>query len=313
VLDPSEFDDEVAREWARFPLPDLTLDDVAGTRARLPAWIDRIAARPRSPQPHVEVDDAAIPSLDRAHEIPARIYRPNTAVNGRGVVYLHGGAFVMGDLDLFDESCRVWSHEGGCVLVSVDYRLAPEHPFPAALDDGYASLRWAAAHAADLSIDPRRLGVAGTSAGGALAAGLAQRCRDEGRPALAMQMLLYPLLDASTGASWVRTSTDDERRSMRQMLAIYLGDAWPDSPRYASPASCPSLAGLPRTIIVAAELDRLRDEAVDYAQRLQSAGVTTELHVWPRVPHDFEILVPDAAVARDSLRVQAGAIARCLG
>jgi acetyl esterase len=276
-------------------------------------FVRRIASRPKPPRSGATVEDAFVASPDGAHSIPVRIYRPDAPVHGRGVVYLHGGAFAMGDLDLMDESCYAWSRDAGCVVVSVDYRLAPEHPFPAALDDGYAALRWAADHAVELSIDPQRLGIAGSSAGGALAAGIALLCRDRGGPALALQMLLYPVLDVFMSSASMQALTEAEHRGALRMWENYLGRAPREVPVHASPASCEDLAGLPPAYVAAAELDPLRDEAVTYAQRLLTAGVSAELHLWPRVPHDFGVMAPDASLARRSVREQADAIARFLG
>jgi len=219
----------------------------------------------------------------------------------------------MGDLDFEDEKCLSLARDAGCVVVSVDYRLAPEHPYPVPLEDCYSAVRWVADHADELSIDARRLGVGGCSAGGALAASAAQLCRDRSGPALALQMLLYPVLDASLSSASIRGLADHEFRDLERMWEHYLGGPRADAREYASPSACRDLANLPGAYIVGAELDDLRDEAIAYAQRLLTANVRVELHVWSKVPHAFDLFAPDAEISRRSVEQQAEVIARFLG
>jgi acetyl esterase len=312
-MDLSRFDDEIAREWSRFPPPELTCPDVALSRSAYGEHFQRVASRTNAYRVGVGVEDISVPSLIDDHSIPVRVYRPVAPEKGRGLMYFHGGAFVMGDPGFEEEKCFAWARDSGCVVVSVDYRLAPEHPFPLPLEDCYSALLWATDHAEQLSIDRRRLGVAGCSAGGALAASVAQLCRDRNGPALALQMLLYPVLDASLDSASMSTMTEEEFRETERMWEYYLGGPRSDAPEYASPSHCRDLSGLAPAYIVVAELDVLRDEAIAYAQRLLSADVTTELHVWPRAPHAFDLFAPDANISRQSVRQQVDAIARFLG
>lgn len=310
-FDLSMFETDVEREWRRFPPPGVGIDDVAAVRRASREHFARVAARPTPPQTGVAVEHATVPSLIDHHAIPVRIYRPDEA-SGRGLVYIHGGAFVLGDLELEDESCHAWAAAAQCVVVAVDYRLAPEVRYPVPLEDCYSALRWAVDNAEQLAVDPRRVGVGGCSAGGALAAGLALLARDRGGPSLGLQMLLHPVLDASLSSEAVRTEPHEERAARGLMWEYYLGGPRDEAPVYASPARCDDLAGLPPTYIAVAEFDALREEGVSYALRLISAGISTELHLWPGTPHAFELFVPDADVARRSIAEQAGAITRIL-
>jgi acetyl esterase/lipase len=314
MLDRSMFDSEVERDLTRFPPPQVDAGmGMAAIRAAYDTYFADVRSRSAPPPAGVSTEELSVPSLVDDHAIPVRVYRPADPVNGRGFLYIHGGAFVMGDLELEDARCRTMALEAGCVVVAVDYRLAPEHRFPLPLDDCHSALRWVADHAGELSIDPRRLGVGGCSAGGALAAGLAIRCRDGNGPPLAFQMLVYPVLDASlSSGSLSELTTEDEFREMEQMWDYFLDGPRSAASEYASPASCGKLAGLPAAYIVAAEFDPLRDEAIAYAQRLLGAGVNVELHVWSKVPHAVDLFVPDAKISQDSVKEQADALARFL-
>lgn len=312
--DPSTFDPEVARESERLPPPVRDLEDVDATRAVYREYFRRVASRRTLPRAGVSIEELDVPSLFDDHRIPVRVYRPKATVGAGALVYAHGGAFVFGDLDLEDDKCCAWAREARCVVVAVDYRLAPEHRFPTAIEDCCSTLTWVADRAGDLAVDAARLGVGGCSAGGAIAAGLALLWRDRGMPELALQVLLYPVLDAalSTG-SLTSMLTPEGRRDMELMWGHYLACPRSEAPPYASPAGASDLRGLPSTYIAAAQFDALRDDALAYAQRLADAGVSTELHLWPRVPHAFELLAPGTRIAHRSVMQQAQAIARRLG
>ena len=313
VIDPSRFDHEVAQALLRFPPPDVSLADPALARSTWAAYFRLVASASESAAAKIATEDLAVGSLVDDHAIPLRVYRP-AAASGRGLVYLHSGAFVIGDLELEDARCRVLAREAQCIVVSVDYRLAPEHPFPLPLDDCHSALRWVVDHADELEVDRRRLGVGGCSAGGALAAGLAARCRDAGGPELALQMLLYPVLDAShTSDSFIVLSSAEDVGHAELMWRHYLDGPRSEASPYASPAGRQDLGGLPPAYVAAGEFDALRDEAIAYAQRLLHAGVSVELHVWPRVPHAVDLFAPDARVSRDSVMEQADALRRLLG
>ena len=205
-----------------------------------------------------------------------RVYRPTPpagpppgpAPGSRppAAVFFHGGGWVLGGLDSHDTLCRELARQAGVVLVAVDYRLAPEHPYPAGLDDCAAATRWVAAHAADLGADGLRLAVAGDSAGASLAAGVAMLARDEGGPAVALQVLAYPALDPAMDTGSYAANADDpflSRGEMESYWSLYLGDAEPD--RLAAPALVPDLAGLPPAYVLVAGRDVLRDEGIGYA------------------------------------------------
>lgn len=308
--DLSKFDREVADELRRFPVPE-EMRDVAATRTAMDAYFEGVRSRSvLPPVGGVSTEDRSVPSLVDDHAIPIRIYRPEDRAPDCGLVYMHASAFIVGDLELEDVRCRTLAQAAGCVVVSVDYRLAPEHSFPTPLEDGHSVLRWVLEHAEELSVDPRCVGVGGCSAGGALAAGLAIRCRDQGGPGPAFQLLLDPVLDASLATGSVRAQSAEELREGERMWERYLGGPRASASVYASPASCEQLEGLPPAYVEAAELDALRDEAIAYAQRLLRAGVSAELHVWPRIPHAVELFVPDARIAQQVLSGQADALAR---
>lgn len=233
-------------------------------------------------------------AVDRSIEgpagaLPLRIYTPLGAGPFPVLMYFHGGGFVIGDLDAYDATCRELCAGAGCIVVSVHYRLAPEHPFPAAPDDCLAATRWAGAHAAEFGGDATRLAVSGDSAGGNLATVTALRIRDEGGPALCGQLLFYPVTDHVSRPT--RSLVDNAegylltRADMEWFAQAYLGD------RHDEPLACPlraaSLAGLPPALVATAEYDPLRDEGEAYAQALSAAGVATEFKRYDGAIHGF--------------------------
>jgi acetyl esterase len=223
--------------------------------------------------------------------VPVRIYRGGSAT-APVVVYCHAGGFALGNLDTDHLQCVELARRARCTVVSVDYRLSPEHPYPAALDDAVAVLKWVADNAKDLDVDAARIAVAGSSAGGALAACLAQGAADGWLPPVIFQLLHQPVLDDR------RTPSKDEFRASPAfdgeaadlMWRYYLGTD------VALPAAVPArrdeLSGLPTALITCAEIDPFRDEAIDYALRLLRAGVRTELHVFAAACHGFDSLLP---------------------
>jgi len=221
--------------------------------------------------------------------VPVRIYRGGEPA----IVYCHAGGFALGNLDTDHRQCVELAHRGRCTVVSVDYRLAPEHPYPAALDDAIAVLRWVAADAAGLGVDAARLAVAGSSAGATLAACLAHGAADGSLPAIVFQLLHQPVLDDRETASKAQfcTSPAFDSEAAELMWRYYLGPA--TGSVAAVPARQAQLRGLPPALITCAEIDPFRDEAVDYALQLLRAGVSVELHVFPRTCHGFESLLPD--------------------
>ncbi|KAB2920080.1 MAG: alpha/beta hydrolase [Hyphomicrobiaceae bacterium] len=244
-----------------------------------------------------------------------RSYTPVSADATRlpGLVYFHGGGFVIGDLDTHDGMCRMLANASGCRLISIDYRLAPEHPFPAAVEDAFAATGWVGEHAADLGIDPSRLGVAGDSAGANLAAVVAQLATRAGRPKLALQVLLCPRTDAAADTKSLRDFAEGyllEAAAM-QWFADHYGARDPHDPR-VSPMRADSVAGLPPAHIHTAAYDPLRDEGKAYADRLAGAGVAVEYTCHPGMIHHFYALAGAIPYARTAIEQVGAAIKRAL-
>jgi acetyl esterase len=234
------------------------------------------------------VEDRAIPGP--AGEIPLRVYSPLSAQPTYGVVtYFHGGGWVIGDLESHDAVCRALSNATESVVVSVDYRLAPEHRYPAAADDAYAATVWVAQHAADLGADSTRLAVAGDSAGGNLAAAVSMMARDRGGPSIAHQALIYPVVDATFDTpSYVENGTGYSL-GMADMQWFWDQYAHPDvrSEPYAAPLRAAHFGDLPPALVLTAEYDPLRDEGEVFAARLREAQVEVTLTRYAGMMHGF--------------------------
>lgn len=265
----------------------LTLDD--GVEAARRAMRD-LPHRPVHPE---------VPSEDRViagpgGDLPIRIYRPAGTESGAAgvVVFFHGGGFVAGDLDTHDGTARMHAVDAGAVVVSVDYRLAPENLFPAAVEDAMAATEWVAAHAAELGVDPARLAVAGDSAGGNLAAVVTQLARDAGGPAIAFQLLWYP---ATTYDGGLPSFTENANAPIIDSAAIaaltraYVGDELDlsDPPAMLAPARAANLAGLPPAYISVAGHDPLRDDGIRYGELLAAAGVPVQVHNAETLVHGY--------------------------
>ncbi|MGV0605374.1 alpha/beta hydrolase [Mycolicibacterium sp. XJ1904] len=258
------------------------------------------------------VNDIVVEIEERvAHSVPVRIYR-GAAAPSPAVIYCHAGAFVLGNLDTDHLQCVELARRGGCTVLSVDYRLAPEHPFPAALDDALAVLNWTAEFATELGLDATRLAVAGSSAGGALAAGLAQRSADSSAPPVVFQLLHQPVLDDRPTESKTEFTTTPgfDGPATEMMWRHYLGDTAADAS--AVPARSADLSGVADAFISCSELDPLRDEAVEYGLRLMRAGVATELHVFPGTCHGFDSLLPEWDTSIRLFELQGAALRRAL-
>jgi acetyl esterase/lipase len=243
--------------------------------------------------------------------IPVRIYRggPSPAP---AVIYCHSGAFVLGNLDTDHLQCVEFARRGRCTVIAVDYRLAPEHPHPAAFDDAMDALHWVADNGKKLGIDSSRLAVAGSSAGAALAARLAQCAADCSAPPLVFQLLHQPVLDDRPMPSKdeFEATPGFDGPAVKLMWRPYL--AGEPITADAAPARATELSGVASALITCSELDPLRDEAVDYALRLMWAGVATELHVFPGTCHGFDSLLPEWEMSRQLFELQGAALRRAL-
>lgn len=296
-------------------LPSFDFADPRAVRTKMDRYIRLSAAAGlwTSADPAVEVIDRRIGS----GQIPVRLYLPRQrAGESAAIVYLHGGAFVIGHLDFEHPRCLEMARETRGVVVAVDYRLAPEHPFPAGVEDCYEAFAWTLASAAELGVDAGRVAVAGASAGGALATAVTLMARDRGEPLPRFQMLLYPVTDnrliTESMASFVDIRGWNRRNSVH-MWRHYLGATEPHeacSP-YAAPARADDLRGLPPAYVMTVDLDALRDEGLQYAQRLIEAGVPTELHHYPGTFHGFDTLA-DTPLSRRARAEHYAVLARAL-
>jgi acetyl esterase len=226
-----------------------------------------------------------------AGEIPVRVYTPNGTAPFPVLVYFHGGGWVIGGLETHDGVCRALADGAGCVVVSIDYRLAPEHRYPAAAEDCYAATRWAAAHAAELGADAARLAVAGDSAGGNLAAVVSLMARDRSGPPIAFQLLIYPVTDARADTRSYRDNAEGYLLTAGDMdwfWGHYLGDEKAKGAEpYASPLRATDVTRLPPALVITAEFDPLRDEGEAYAARLKEAGVAARVTRYDGMIHGF--------------------------
>jgi len=265
------------------------------------------------PLPVASVEERAIPS--RGGPLKVRIYRPlGQAPDAPLMVFLHGGGWMLASLRSYDTPCRRLAAKAGCVVVSVDYRLAPEHPFPAAVDDAWDAYTWAAGHATAVGASPRRLVVCGDSAGGNLAAVVAQQCLDEPRHPVALQVLIYPSTDMTRhwpsfdrNASGYMLTT----AALRMFFEQYVPDPADRADPRASPMLRDDVRGLAPALIASAEFDPLVDENAAYARKLEAAGVTVRHETFAGMLHPFFTL---GGVIRDTGRLEdlvASAVRAC--
>jgi acetyl esterase/lipase len=239
-------------------------------------------------------------------------------LSGAVLLWIHGGGLVTGNAATNDRECAAFARELGIVVVSVEYRLAPRHPYPAALDDCYSAWNWMLAAARELGIDPARIAISGQSAGGGLAASLVLRVRDAGGIPPAAQALMCPMLDDRTGARLELDAIDHRvwnNRSNRAAWSWYLGQPAGSStvPAYAAAGRCSSFVGLPAAWIGVGDADLFFEEDRRYAERLIEAGVSCELHIVPMAPHGFEMLAPEASLTREYFRSYCSFLGRLLG
>jgi len=304
-------------------LPVIDTTDLVAARVEF----DSMMAQMRVEIPGIEtlsIEDRMVPGWEGDPEVGVRIYRPLASAASAapaapvpGILYIHGGGFIIGNIESEHAGAAVMAIELGAVVVSVEYRLAPEHPFPAPVHDCYAALSFLAAEAAALGVDPERLVVAGASAGGGLAAGTALLARDLGGPRLCFQMLQIPELDDRLETPSMRAFTDTplwNRPLAVESWKAYLGDAvdGDDVSPYAAPSRAKDLSGLPSAYISTAEMDPLRDEGILYGLSLLQAGVSVELHQFPGTFHGSS-MVATAAVSKRSRAEATVVLRRVLG
>ncbi|MGO1315712.1 alpha/beta hydrolase [Microbacterium sp.] len=309
MTDVRGIDPELVAAVAGDERPDLA-DDLDRARVLMSSVGLPVAGAEALYGSRVDVTEHSIDLGDRAIEV--RVYTPiGRDAPAPGLLMLHGGAFVGGDRGGEHARSLRYAAEAGCVVVSPEYRLAPEHPYPAAFDDALAALDWMSTGREH--IDPGRLAIGGVSAGGALAAGSALRVRDEGTVRLRALLLLFPALDDRVESRSSLEFTDSpvwDAANTREMWSLYLRGASVDS--YAAPARATALSGLPPTYVLTAECDPLRDEGVEFARRLIAADVSADLRVWSGAFHVFDQLAPESALAKASVGDQVQFIRRYL-
>jgi acetyl esterase/lipase len=313
VLDP-----ELAAAMAALPEGDPTdWDDLPAIRAQAEQEVEQwLATVPDLPG--VAKEDRTVPGSDPETGVPIRIYRPAGATGTLPcLLYIHGGGMVFGSVAGADPDVQSLVEAVGCVAVSVEYRLAPEYPFPAPLEDCYAALRWVWEHRGEIGVDVGRLAVGGASAGGGLAAGLALLVRDRAAIQVSFQWLIYPMLDDRNITPSSHAITDPRvwnRDANLRGWRAYLGaEPGSDGVSYhASPARATDLSGLPPAYVQVGSQDLFLDEDAMYAQRLAGAGVPVELHVYPGVFHGSEGAAPEAAVSRRMIADRLAAVQRGL-
>lgn len=245
-------------------------------------------------------------SLEGRGTASVRVHRPVVRrADAPGVVWMHGGGLVLGDNRMDDARFDKWCRELGIVGVSVEYRLAPEHPYPTPLEDCYAALAWIHHNAASLGVDPQRIGIGGASAGAGLAAGLALLARDRAEFAVAFQLLIYPMIDdrqTTPSSSWSDPIWSPAANTFGWTSYLGAAKGTADVPAYAAAARATDLAGLPPTLVTVGALDGFSDEDIDYAKRLRLAGVPTDLIVYAGAPHGFDTFGEFTAVSRRANR-----------
>lgn len=282
-------------------VPIIDMADIPAARTALHAVFAQVNVAPANPQ--VERFDHHVPGKGDSPAVHLRLFRPAGITGTLPCLYwIQGGGYVLTAPDLDDQWCETIAHAQQCVVISVNWRRAPEHPFPAAIDDCYAGLAWAAEQADVLAIDPARLVIGGASSGGGAAAALALKVRDLGEFSVTHQLLIYPMLDDTNSTVSSQHVTDPElwnRTSNELAWRAYLGASYggSDVSPYAAPTRMMDLSRLPPATVLTGEHDLFRDENIDYAQRLMHAGVPTELHVYSGAHHGFDRHVPDADVS----------------
>jgi acetyl esterase/lipase len=283
------------------PPPASPIGDVQTRRVTLDAMLEYFNNVAQPLADDVTTTDHEVTAADGA-TLLARWYRRPASDTGAAVLYLHGGGMIVGSVPIFDGPVSRYVARTGVPMLSVQYRLAPEHPHPVPVEDAYAGLTWLASHAGELGIDPGRIAVMGDSAGGGLAAGAAILSRDRRGPAIARQLLIYPMLDDRTTtpdpyiAPFAGWSYDDNATGWNALLGA--GHEKRDVDPAATPGRLKDARGLPPAYIEVGQLDVFRDESLRYALSLGHAGVPVELHLHPGAPHEYDAIASGADVSR---------------
>lgn len=313
-------DEEHLKVFNTIPARDLDPTDIAGTVASIrKAGAARLAAAPAPVFPAgMTVEDRRVPGPEGAPEVRVRLYRPSSVTSPRPAFFwIHGGGMISGAVEGSDAYCAWIAEAVGALVASVEYRLAPEHPFPAPLEDCYAGLAWLTANADALGIDRARIAIGGGSAGAGLAAGLALLARDRGAIPICYQHLVYPMVDDRNETASSHAILDTRvwsRHANTVGWNAYLdGRAGSEGVEaYAAPARATDLTGLPPAYICVGTLDLFLDEDIAYARALLEAGVPTELHVYPGAFHGSTATVPGAALSKRWRADELAAISRAL-
>jgi acetyl esterase/lipase len=315
------FDPELvpALELIRSALPQLSIEGLPEMRRMTADGMPGMPPVDLTANGAVRVEERQVPGPDGEPDITLLILSPAAGAGPWPAIYhTHGGGMIVGDRRTGVDGFLPYVVEIGAVVVSVEYRLAPEHPDPAPVEDCYAGLVWTAKHAAEIGVDPDRILIAGGSAGGGLAAGTALLARDRGFPHLSHQILICPMLDdrLETPSSQMLDGEGVwDRNDNLFGWTCLLGDrrGGPDVSPYAAPARAEDLAGLPRTYIDTGSAESFRDETLRYAQRLSEAGVNVDLHMWGGGFHGFDMIAPPAAISQASIATRDAFLRRALG
>ena len=276
-------------------------------------WVVKLTPAPKTPE-DILVENIFVTGRDNRTKIRLRIYKPKSITTPTPVlIWLHGGGYVMGKPEMDDFSCAQYVRELGIPIVSVDYRYAPKHPFPAGLEDSYSALKWVESHSQQLGLDAKRIAIGGASAGGGLAAALVQLAHDRQEIKPVFQLLVYPMLDDRTV---LRADIDDSnnftwtQESNRFGWESYLGKkcGTEDVPAYSVPARRKDLSGLPPAWIGVGTLDVFHDEDVAYAQRLKECDVECEIYIAPDAFHGFDVFDPQLSIVQEFRKSQVAAL-----